>query len=146
MTQHIGHIMKLISDRMRINADADFKEHNITLPQARIIKFLSRNGGSATQKAIEEHLGVSHPTVAGIVSRMEKNGYLECRTDENDKRNKIVKLTKKAVCLDAELKNSIDKREMLLLKGLSAEQTEELRRMLNILYNNINDKQEGDAK
>lgn len=139
MTQHIGHIMKLISDRMRIKADADFKEHNITLPQARIIKFLSRNDGAATQKAIEEHLGVSHPTVVGIVSRMKNNGFLDCGTDEADKRNKIVKLTEKAVCLDNKLKNSIDEREALLLGGLSEGEVDELRRMLLVMYNNISE-------
>ena len=139
MTQHLGHIMKLLSDRMRGKADQDFKEHNITLSQARIIKFLSLSGGAATQKAIEEHLEVSHPTVVGIVTRMKNNGFLLCDTDEADKRNKIVKLTEKAICLDKKLRSSMDKREELLLKGLSENEIRELRRMLLIMYNNINE-------
>ena len=137
MTEHIGHTMKLISDRMRGKADADFKEHNLTLPQARIIKYLSQNGMTATQRSIEAHLGVSHPTVVGIVSRMEKNGFVECATDTADKRNKLVRLTEKAVCLDKKLKNSVDKREALLLRGLTESEVFELRRLLKIVYNNI---------
>ncbi len=138
MTEHIGHIMKLISDRMRGNADADLKKHNLTLPQARVLKFISRNGGSVTQRSIEEHLGVSHPTVVGIVSRMAKNGFLEFYIDKADKRNKIVKLTPLAAALDKQLRNSIDERETKMLSGLTNEEITQLRAMLTVMYNNLN--------
>ncbi len=135
--EHIGHIIKQISDKMRCNADAQLKKHNLTFSQVRVIKFLAQNGNKATQKAIEEHLGVSHPTVVGIVSRMVKSGHLECFADNMDKRNKIVALTNQAQNLDKELRSNIELQEKIILKGLSEREVKELKRMLNIMYNNV---------
>ena len=78
MRQTVGYLMKQIIDKHKVSVDASFKSLNLTLSQARVLKYISDKGGRVAQKSIEDHLGVSHPTVVGIVSRMEKNGYLRC--------------------------------------------------------------------
>ena len=82
----IGCLLKMITDKIKIQgrcrsraagADADAK------PRAGLSR--SRSGGQATQKEIEGFLQVSHPTVAGIINRMEQNGFVRCRLDPADK-------------------------------------------------------------
>lgn len=133
----IGFMMKQITDKIKVSADASFKTKNLTLSQVKVLEYISGQGGRVTQKSIEDYLGVAHPTVVGIVSRMEKKGYLICYADEEDKRNKIVELTEKAVHISREMQSEIIMKEKELLQGLTEEEVGSLYRMLNIIYKNV---------
>lgn len=132
----VGYLIKSINDRLKVKADADLKRYNLTFTQSRVFAYLQEKGGQATQKEIEMFLGVSHPTVVGIVSRMEQNGYLTCWQDE-DKRNKNVKLTEKAHSLGMDMEQHMLKTEQKLLAPLSANQAEQLKEMLLQIYNHL---------
>ncbi len=133
----IGYLIKNINDKLKIKADADLKHYNLTLAQSRVLTFLDSKGGQATQKELEIYLEVSHPTVVGIVTRMEQNGYLCCWLDPNDKRNKIVELTEQAKALGAEMEQRIFANEQMLLASLSKEDIKKLKQMLLTIYNNL---------
>ena len=83
MNHGIGYQFKIINDRIKARADADLKTHDLTLTQTRVLGFLAESGGQATQKEIEADLQVSHPTVVGIISRMEQKGFLCTWTDRS---------------------------------------------------------------
>lgn len=133
----VGYLIKVISDKLKVNADADLKRYNITLTQSRVFAFLSNKGGRATQKEIEVFLEVSHPTVVGIISRMEQNGYVTSWIDGNDKRNKNVKLTDKAEALGMDMEQNILDTERKLLVSLSEDDIAHLREMLFVIYKNL---------
>ena len=133
----IGYLIKNINDKLKVKADADLKRYNLTLTQSRVFGFLKNNGGQATQKEIEVFLEVSHPTVVGIVSRMEQNGYVTSFVDGNDKRNKIVKLTEQAEILEMNMEQNILATEKKLLASLSEEDIAHLREMLLVIYKNL---------
>lgn len=133
----IGYLLKNINDKMKIKADADLKSYNLTFTQSRVCAFLEDCRGQATQKEIEVFLDVSHPTVVGIVSRLEQNGYVETYFDENDKRNKIVKLTRRAVDIGEEMQKHISENEKNLLSSLSQDEIRQLKRLLLVLYGNL---------
>ena len=133
----IGYLIKNINDKLKAKADADFKRYNLTLAQSRVFAFLHSNGGQATQKEIEVFLEVSHPTVVGIVSRMEQNGHVISWIDENDKRNKIVKLTEAAEALSMDMEHDISSNEQKMLASLSGEEVEQLRELLLTFYKNL---------
>ena len=137
MQKDIGYLIKNINDKLKVKADADLKHSNLTLAQSRVLAFLDSRGGQATQKEIEVYLEVSHPTVVGIISRMEKNGHLRCWVDETDKRNKIVALTEQAKALGEEMKQRISANEKMLLASLSEADIKKLKQMLLIIYNNL---------
>ena len=92
----IGCLLKMITDKIKIQADANLAQHDLTLTQSRVLGYLARNGGMATQKEIEGFLQVSHPTVAGVIGRMEQKGFVSCRPDPADKRSKLVCQTARA--------------------------------------------------
>lgn len=133
----IGYLIKNINDKLKVKADADLKHYGLTLSQSRVLAFLNSRGGKATQKEIEIFLEVSHPTVVGIVSRMEQNGHVVCWIDQSDKRNKIVKLTEQADALGTDLEKNILANEQKMLASLSENDVENLRRMLAVIYKNI---------
>lgn len=133
----IGYLIKNINDKLKVKADADLKHYHLTLAQSRVLAFLDSKGGQATQKEVEVFLEVSHPTVVGIVSRMEQNGHIRCWLDKNDKRNKIVALTEQAKALGVEMEQRIFAHERELLASFSQEDIEKLKQMLLTVYNNL---------
>ena len=137
MESHIGYLIKSISDRIKVHADKDLKDHNLTLSQSRVVMFLSKHGGQATQKEIEVFMDVSHPTVVGLVSRMEENGFVISRMDDEDRRNKIVTLTAHALTTGANMDKVIGDMESKMLSSLSDKQIDELTEMLETIYRNV---------
>ena len=132
----IGYLIKNINDKLKVKADADLKSYNLTLTQSRVFAYLNSCGGQATQKEIEIFLEVSHPTVVGIVSRMEQKGYLTTWQSE-DKRNKNVKLTMQAEAIGNDMEQNIKANERMLLSPLSKSEQEQLREMLGRIYKNL---------
>lgn len=138
-----GYLLKVINDKLKAKADADFKKHNITLTQSRVLGFLEMKKGKATQKEIEDFLEVSHPTVVGIVSRLEKTGLIRTYSDPEDKRNKIVEATDKVKNIGREMRAKVAEHEKKLLRGLTKGQIKQLNEMLIVIYNNLeNDTQD----
>jgi len=135
--EDIGYLFKRIHDRLKMSADAVFEKNNLTSSQARLMEFVDAQGGKVTQKRIEEYLNVAHPTVVGIVSRLERSGFLECHMDPEDKRNKIVCMTQRACSVGDELASGRIVAEQKLLQHMSQQEIAELRRLLNQVYRNL---------
>ncbi len=132
-------MIKRISDRMRSSADASMKHRGLTFSQCRVLHYLDTNGGHASQKEVEEYLDVAHPTVVGLVSRLEKNGFVTCRMSEDDRRTKIITVTEKANNVREAVEEEHRVSEDNLTRGLTIEDQRELLHMLHILYKNISD-------
>lgn len=133
----VGYLIKNINDKLKVKADADLKRYNLTFTQSRVFAFLQEKGGQATQKEIEIFLDVAHPTVVGIVSRMEQNGYVTTYFDSKDKRNKNVKLTKQAEEIGFDLEKGMLENEKNLLAPLTIEDVEHLKKSLELIYRNL---------
>lgn len=133
----VGYMIKSINDKLKVKADADLKHYNLTFTQSRVFAYLQEKGGQATQKEIELFLEVSHPTVVGIVSRMEQNGYLTTWIDSKDKRIKNVKLTRKAEEIGINMEQNMLENEKMLLAPLTDEEVELLNKMLSLIYHNL---------
>lgn len=133
----IGGMIKYISDKVRQKADNNLKDHNVTLSQVRVLNFLWRENGSCSQKQIEDFLQVSHPTVVGLVSRMEQSGYSQTSVSPDDKRNKIVTVTDSGMSLACELCRYMEDIDKRMLVGLTDEQQAQLADMLYIIAQNF---------
>ena len=125
----VGYLIKSINDKLKVRADAELKQYHLTMSQSRVLVYLRSRGGQATQKEIETFLDVAHPTVVGLVSRMEQNGYVTCWPCE-DGRNKYVKLTPQAEAIDKDMRENMHDNEEMLLAPLSPEERERLRDLL----------------
>ena len=125
----VGYLIKSINDKLKVRADAELKKYHLTMSQSRVLIYLRSRGGQATQKEIETFLDVAHPTVVGLVSRMEQNGYVTCWPCE-DGRNKYVKLTPQAEVIDKDMQENMHANEEMLLAPLSPEERGRLRDLL----------------
>ncbi len=133
----VGFHMKWLSERIKQIADGYLLPLKLTYAQASVVFFLERCGGEATQKEIELYLQVAHPTTVGLVSRMERNGYVVFRPDQTDRRNKIVTMTDKAWQVVPEIQSvraSVGERVM---QGISAEDRDRLSTILDVMEQNV---------
>lgn len=138
MLSDVGYLLKVIQDNADRHANQMFKSVGLTSSQVRILKFLrGRTGERITQKEIEKYLQVSHPTVVGIIQRLENKGFVRTEFDGADKRNKYVYLTRKEEELFVRMRNSQDEMENLLTKGMSEEEIKHLKELLQKVYNNV---------
>ncbi|UFU03749.1 MarR family transcriptional regulator [Ruania suaedae] len=64
----------------------------LTVPQIQLLALLYRDGPTSGH-AVAEHLGVSTPTVSGMVDRLEGQGMVERRADPADRRVRLIALT-----------------------------------------------------
>ena len=140
----IGYLIKKISLLQKAGLDASLQEYDLTSSQFRVLIVLHKHGGSLTQKELEEELGVSHPTVSGLVRRLEKQGYLRVTTDPADRRNRIVSLSEKTRNAEEYLRLQRRKAEEKLIEGMNAEEVRNLRNYLERMYENIRTVREGE--
>ncbi len=140
MNHGVGYQFKIIDEKIKMRADEDLKRHDLTLTQTRVLGFLAEMGGQATQKEIEDDLQVSHPTVVGLVSRMEQKGFLTTRPDPMDRRNKLVELTERARELDQAIDLTVAHHDALLLRGFTEQERETLKGFLRRINRNLEQK------
>ena len=144
--QDIGYIIKKISVSQKAGMDASLSAYNLTSSQLHVLFLLDRSGGEMTQKTLEEALGVSHPTVVGLVSRLEKQGFITTETDSDDRRHKKILPTEKALNLKEELSRARRENERKMTSGFSDKELKQLNEYLQRIYANISDERKEECK
>ena len=126
----VGFLIHKIENRMKARIDAQFSIHNLTFSQSQVLFQLKKHDGCLSQKQLQDLLNVSHPTMVGLIKRLEANGYVKTSLDEKDRRNKIVSVTKEAIQFYKDM-----------LKGLNKEEERELIRFLQTVYANLEERE-----
>ena len=133
----VGFLIKLIYDAHGKVLYQRFRSEGITPAQAEVLRFVMAQGGARTTlRDVEAFLGVSHPTVVGLVSRLVEKGLLISVPDPEDKRARNLYPLPPADAKDKAL-NAIEDSEELLARGLSPEERAELVRMLKVVRDNL---------
>lgn len=131
----IGFLIKRIHDQVAKNANERLRPFQVTLTQARILEFLqSREGRKTSQKTLEKFLEIAHPTINGLLKRLEAKGFITIQPDEEDKRVKNVSLVSYG---DFSFSNQRNEIEDSLVQGMNTKQKEELKRLLGMVYDNV---------
>lgn len=133
----IGFWIKRISEQIDRKINLMLRRYDLTLTQMRTLIFLRERGGQRTTlRDIEEAFGISHPTVVGIVRRLEVKGLLVCLPDEEDRRYRNVRLTN-VEALERLMAELFPTRiEPALTEGFTGQELAELRRLLKLIYRN----------
>lgn len=97
---------------------------DLTASQGHIMGFLAHREQPPCPRDIEAEFQLSHPTVSGLLSRLEQKGFLELRTDPDDRRCKrIFILPKGRECHDL-MHHTIQENERRIVNGFTPEEQE----------------------
>lgn len=140
--EEINGLIRHISRKIRAKGDANLKKRGLTFSQMQLLFCLEHHGGKMSQKQLEEELNVSHPTVVGLVKRLEKNAYVSSVTDAQDKRMKIIAQSDKAADFCHETREDIRNVSKQMFRKLDEKEKEELFRMLSIIDDSLSEDRE----
>lgn len=134
----IGFLIKLIHDDIDRIINNQLRPLGLTSSQGVVLAYLMAHSDSrVTMREIQEILGVAHPTVVGLIRRLEKKDLVEVRVAPDDRRMRAVSLTDRARGMLTKIPPQTDLIESQLLDGLSAAERRELQRLLGILHRNV---------
>ena len=131
MQYHYGHLLRHLhccADQAMTNALASME---LTAAQGPIIGYLAHRKTPPCAKDIEETFHLSHPTVSGILSRLEKKGFVEFRPDETDRRCKRIYLLPKGLQCSEMMHDTIRATEARLVESFTEEEMAQFSQFLD---------------
>ena len=90
MRKHYGHFIRILHWCTDQSVTEALSQMDLTAAQGRIMGYLSYRKTPPCSRDIEEEFQLTHPTVSGLLSRLEKKGFIEFRPDEEDRRCKRI--------------------------------------------------------
>ena len=124
MSHRYGRLIRILqncSDQTMNNALASME---LTGAQGCIIGFINHREEPPCAKDIEEAFQLSHPTVSGLLARLEKKGFIEFRPDESDRRFKRIYILEKGRQLHETVHTAIRNNDERLVQDFSEEEKE----------------------
>ena len=97
----------------------------LTAAQGPILGYLSRSASPPCPRDIEQEFHLTHPTVSGLLSRLEKKGFIEMLPDEADRRIKRIHLLEKGRQCSEDIHRTILQNEQRLISGFTPEEAEQ---------------------
>ena len=115
-------VLRYVYNQMERCRNADFDALGITSSQASVMMFLFKNRKhEVTQQSVQAALLLSHPTITGLMKRLEAKGFI----------------TKKGCDIERGLKTNMKRMQDRALVGLSQEELDNLEKSLCVIAENL---------
>lgn len=110
---------------------------DLTAAQGHIMGYLAHRETPPCPRDIESEFQLSHPTVSGILSRLEQKGFIELRTDPDDRRCKRIYVLPKGTACHQLMHQTILENEQRIVEGFTPEEQEQFAQMLRKAITNM---------
>lgn len=104
---------------------------DLTAAQGHIMGYLSHRKGAPCPRDIEEVFHLSHPTVSGLLRRLEKKEFIQLRPDPNDKRCKRIYILPKGEACNQMMQQTIQVTEHQMVMGFTPQEQKIFTRLLD---------------
>ena len=119
MPPHYGHLVRLLHSCTDQNVTAALSSMELTNAQGHILGFLALSPQPPCPRDIEAAFHLSHPTVSGLLSRLEKKGFIAFRPDETDRRSKRIYILPKGSACNERMYHIIMENEAQMVSGFT---------------------------
>ena len=137
MSKHFGHYVRILhwcTDQSITNALAKME---LTASQGPVLGYIAHRKVSPCARDIEEEFHLTHPTVSGLLARLEKKGFIEFFPDENDRRCKRIRLQSKGQqCIEI-MHQTIQENERVMVQGFTEAEQDQFLAFLNRAIHNM---------
>ena len=124
---------------------AALEEIGLTAAQGQLMGYLIHSEKPPCPRDVENAFHLSHPTVSGLLSRLEQKGFLQLQTDlladdgtaGQDRRCKRIHLLPRASQLDQRIHQIIAENELEMVQDFSQEEREQFSRLLRRAIQNM---------
>ena len=122
LNQHYGRQARILHWCTEQAITNVLEEMELTSAQGHIMAYLSHAKTPPCPRDIEEAFHLSHPTVSGLLSRLEKKGFIAMCTDEADRRCKRIHVLPKGMECHDRMHSLIRNIENCLVEGFTPEE------------------------
>ena len=134
----LGYKFKRIHEMFRARMNVDMKESDLTFSQMEILFYLEKHSDHAiNQQELCDAVQVSHPTMIGLINRMEEKDLVVRRTDPHNRRSRYIEMTQKSQEILRQTRERRHRNDRMLVKGFTDEEMKELNRLLGMVYRNM---------
>ncbi len=138
LSDDLGFYFKRIDVMMVKQVNAALKEYGMTFSQMKVLVYiLGHEGERINLRDIEERFELTHPTVVGILKRMEQKGLIESIQNPSDRRSRNIVPTQKAYEVDEEMKSAREKLNRSIASKITDTQLAQLRDLLELVYSGL---------
>lgn len=96
----------------------------LTGAQGHIMAYLAHAKTPPCPRDLEAEFHLTHPTVSGLLSRLEQKGFIELRTDPEDRRIRRIYVLEKGRQCHEVMHNTILRNEQRMVEGFTQEEQE----------------------
>ncbi|WP_431801701.1 MarR family winged helix-turn-helix transcriptional regulator [Halobacillus andaensis] len=132
----LGYNINVISHFLKNIYNEKLSEYGLTSAQAKVIYFLAEHG-EQTQSALQNRLYIKASSMNGIIETLLKNACITKDSSSEDKRTKVIRLTKKGEELDQTIWSIIQEIEEEITEGFSEEEERVIVSWLKKIQNNL---------
>ena len=133
----LGPMLGCCAHMARERMDARMSRFGMTPAQTHVLLHLHQSGGQLPQRELLDSLKVKPSTVNGILDRMEEKGLVERTVSGTDARQRLVALTLAGRKREEQVKQAFLEAEALIVRGLTKEETDTLRSLLERVIHNL---------
>jgi MarR family transcriptional regulator for hemolysin len=114
----------------------ELSHHGITYRQWQVLAWLALEGELA-QAELSERIGIEAPTLAGVLDRMARDGWIERESSPSDRRKKLVRPAPRAEQVWSRMVACARKVRARALAGIDERRIRELRATLGAIRGNL---------
>ncbi len=117
-----GFLIRILHRCTIQSMDNAMENMDLTAAQGHIMAYLAHAEQPPCPRDLEAEFHLTHPTVSGLLSRLEQKGFLELRTDPEDRRCKRIYVLEKGWQCHEVMHNTILENERRMVEGFTPEE------------------------
>lgn len=137
MSQMNIHRLRSLHWRVDQLMNEALSQMDLTASQGCIMGYVNHCQSPPCPRDVEEQFDLSHACVSGILSRLEKKGFIALRPDEQDRRCKRIYVLEKGLLSHSLMHETIMSIEARMTAGFTAEESDTLVRLLDRVNQNM---------
>ena len=137
MPPRYGHYIRILHSATDQAMTGALASMDLTAAQGHIMGFITHRPTPPCPRDIEEAFQLSHPTVSGLLSRLEKKGFIALRPDEADRRIKRIYVLPKGMELNETMHAAILASEIKLTQDFTEDEKELFAQLLQRAIRNV---------
>ena len=137
MQNHFGRLARILHWCTDQSMTAELEKMERTASQGHIMGYLAHHKDAPCPRDIEEEFQLSHPTVSGLLSRLEQKGFIELRTDPNDRRCKRIYILPKGHECHERMHQTIRSNEERMVQGFTEAEKAQFAELLTRAIENM---------
>lgn len=132
-----GFLVRILHRCTHQAMDSAMENMELTAAQGPIMAYLAHAERPPCPRDLEAQFHLTHPTVSGILSRLEQKGFIELRTDPEDRRCKRIFVLEKGWQCHEVMHQTIQENERRIVDGFTPEEQEIFAELLQRAIRNM---------